>query len=117
MHKGEIGNLFVYEDLIQIQFNKQKRIALVEFTREKHLLSAFTNQQYLYTVNNLNELEVYLITELIRNYEPTREQLEVERIRLINPMKTFQLMSAQLNDYEGVIKSRSWSELLSDFKT
>jgi hypothetical protein len=43
MHKGEIGNLFVYEDLIQIQFNKQKRIALVEFTREKHLLSAFIN--------------------------------------------------------------------------
>ena len=43
MHKGEIGNLFVYEDLIQIQLNKQKRIALVEFTKEKHLLSVFLN--------------------------------------------------------------------------
>jgi hypothetical protein len=60
---------------------------------------------------------VYAIAELITKYEPTREQLEVERIRLISPIKLFKLMSAKLHDYEGVIKSRYWSELLSDFKT
>lgn len=63
-------------------------------------------------------LEIYLLQDLVHPHKPSDEELYVERVRLVQPVKRLDLISdCQVNDFGGVIKQNAWREITSDFKT
>lgn len=56
------------------------------------------------TVDKKNSLEIYKLDSLLKIHSPTDEQLEVQRVRLVHPYFKTDLLSANVNDYGGIIK-------------
>ena len=116
LHKSPDGSVHVFQDLILVTYRGQK-LELVEFTSENYLLQAFFYKDLLVTIDKKNSLECYKIDSLLKVHNPTEEELEVQRVRLVQPHCKYDLMSSTVNDYGGIIKKANWVEITSDYKS
>ena len=104
--------------MIQVQYAPDKpKLAILEFTKSNHLIFAFRRNKLIYAVDINHQLHVFTLTDLFTKLEPTEAELHVQRVKLVKPIKTLDLMRASVNDFHGVVKSLVWRQITSDYES
>jgi hypothetical protein len=93
------------------------KLAILEFTKSNHLIFAFLSDKFVYAVDIAHKLHVFTLKDLLTRLEPTEAELHVQRVKLVKPIKSLDLMRARVNDFHGVVKSLAWKQITSDYKT